>query len=119
MLEETDSLLLDQLGDHIAENGADGIEALVRRADIAQTDVVKEYLLDDENRDRLAQLGAGLHDAEAKRDDLSGEKEIDYVRGVVLHQGPDDTQRSETEVFERARLRGRVEKRVQKQGGMS
>lgn len=80
MLEETDSLLFDQLGDHIAENCADGIEALVGGADVAQTDIVKEYLLNNEDSNGLAQLGAGLHDAETKGNDLGGQEEINYIR---------------------------------------
>jgi hypothetical protein len=65
MFEQADGLLLYKLVDHVAENGADSVEALVRLADVCKTNVVQQDFLDDEDGDRLAELGASLHDAEA------------------------------------------------------
>ena len=41
--------------------------------------VVKEDLLDDEDGDSLAELRTGLHNAQAKWDDLGSQKEVDHV----------------------------------------
>ena len=91
MLQQTDSLLLDELVDHVAENGADSVEALVRLADVRQTNIVEQDLLDDKDRDGLAELGAGLHDTKTERDDLGCQKEVDDLGGVVLDKRADDT----------------------------
>jgi hypothetical protein len=63
MLEQADRLLLHQLGDHVAQNRAYGIEPLVGVADVGKTHVVEQDLLYDEDGDGLAELRAGLHDA--------------------------------------------------------
>ncbi len=54
MLEQPSRLLLDELGDHVAQDGAHGVEALVGGADVVQTVVVEQDLLDDEDGDGLA-----------------------------------------------------------------
>ena len=112
MLKEANCLLLNQLSDHIAEDCANGVEPLIGCANVRQANVIEKDLLDDENRNGFAQFRTGLHDAKAEGNDLRGEQEIDHVRGVILHQSPNDTQRGETKVFERAGLRGRVEEGV-------
>ena len=112
VLEEADRLVLDELGDHVAEHGADGEEALVRLADVGEADVVEQDLLHDEDGDRLAELGARLHDAQAQRDDLGREQEVDHLGRVVLDQRADDAQRRQAQVLERPRARRRVEERV-------
>ena len=83
MFEESNRLGLDELVDHIAENGTDGEEALVGVTDVGEPGLVKEYLLHDEDRDRLGKFRASLHDAETERDDL-GRKEEVYDRVVVI-----------------------------------
>lgn len=40
MFEKPNSLLLDELVHHIAEDGPDGIEALVCLADVLQTEII-------------------------------------------------------------------------------
>lgn len=119
MLEEPDCLLLHQLRDHIAENGAHSVEPLVRRADIRQANVVQQYFLHDEDRDSLAELGSRLHDAKAEGNNLRSEEEVDNIRRVILHQRTDDAQRGEAEVLEGTRLGCRVQKRVEKEGDVS
>lgn len=84
VLEQADSLGLNELGDHVAEDGADGIKALVSLTDVGQAHFVKENLLDDEDGDRFAELRAVLHDAETERDDFCGEEEGDDIRVVIL-----------------------------------
>lgn len=41
MLQEPSRLLLDQLPNHVAQDRADGVEPLVRRADVVETVVVE------------------------------------------------------------------------------
>ena len=83
MFEQPNRLRLDELVDHVAEDGADGEEALVSVANIGQPRFVEQDLLDDEDGDRLGELGTCLHDAEAERDDLGRKKEV-YDRVVVV-----------------------------------
>ena len=116
VLEKPDRLALDQLVDHVAKHSADRVEALVRLADVSQPHLVEQDLLDDEDGDRLAQLGPGLHDAKAKGDDLGREEEVDHVRVVILlDERTDHAERGEAEVLEWARLAGRVEERVEEE----
>lgn len=79
VLQKTDSLLLHQLGDHIAQNSTDCVESFVCRADICQANVVKQDFLNYENGDRLAQLGPGLHDPKAEWDDLGCQEEVNDI----------------------------------------
>lgn len=64
VLQQTDSLLLHKLIDHIAEHSADSIEALVCLADVGEADIIEQDLLDDEDGDRLAELGTSLHNTQ-------------------------------------------------------
>jgi hypothetical protein len=104
VLEQSDRLLLDQLSDHIAENGAHGIESLICRTNVRQANVIQKDLLYNKNGNGLAQFRAGLHDAETERNDLGGKEEVDDVRRVILNQGSDDTQRCEAKVLEWSRF---------------
>lgn len=63
MLQEAHGLLLDQLGNHVAEHRPNGIEALVGVTDVSEPSIIEQYLLYDEYCDSLAQLRPGLHDA--------------------------------------------------------
>lgn len=119
MLEQSDRLLLNQLSDHIAKDSAYSIESLICRTNVRQANVIEKDLLYNENGNGLAQFRTGLHDAETERNDLGGKEEVDDIRGVILHQGSNDTQRCETEVLERARFGGRVQKGIQEQGNVS
>lgn len=77
MLQEPDGLLIDQLGHHVAQHSSNRIESLVCLANVLQAHVVKQDFLDNENRNCLAELRAGLHDTKAKWNDLGGEEEVD------------------------------------------
>lgn len=117
MLEEADSLGLDEGGNHVGENGANGVEALVRLANVLEAKVVEENLLDNEDGDRLGELRASLHDAEAEGDDLGREEEVDDVRVVVLlDESANDTQRRQAEVLEWTSLARCVEEWVEEEG---
>jgi hypothetical protein len=65
VLKQADRLLLDKLIDHVAEDRADGVKALVCLADICETNVVQQDLLNDKDGDRLAKLRACLHNTKA------------------------------------------------------
>lgn len=65
VLEQTYCLLVDERLHHVAEDGADGVEALVRLTDVVESHVVEEDLLHDEDGDGFGKLAARLHDAEA------------------------------------------------------
>lgn len=56
MLQEPHGLLLNQLSDHIAENGPNCVESFVSMTDIPQSSIVEKYLLHDKYGDCLAQL---------------------------------------------------------------
>ena len=116
MLEQPRSLLLHQLGNHVAQDGADGVEALVGGADVVEAVVVEQDLLDDEDGDGFAELRPRLHDAEAEGDDLGGEEEVYDFGRVVLNQGPDHSERRQAEVLEGTRLRRRVEEWIEVEG---
>lgn len=119
VLEQPHSLLLNELRNHVAQDRAHGIESLISGADICETNVVEKDLLHYKDRHRLAQLGAGLHDAEAERDDFGSEKEIDHIGRIILDKRANHAQRSETQIFERAGLGRRVEERIEKKRNMS
>ena len=79
MLEKSGGLLLHKLRNHVAQDRADRVEPLICCANIVQPMVVKKDLLHNEYSYGLAELGAGLHDSEAERDDFGGEEEVDDI----------------------------------------
>jgi hypothetical protein len=91
MLQQTDSLLLDELVDHVAKDGADGVKAFVGLADVRQADIIQQDLLHDKDRDGLAEFGAGLHDTKTEWDDFGCQEEIDDLGGVILDKCTNDT----------------------------
>lgn len=119
MLEQADGLLFNQLGNHVTQDGTDSVESLISGTDIPKANIIKQDLLHDKDGHRLAQLGARLHDAKAKWDNLSGQQEIDDIRRVILDQSADNTERSETQVFEGSRFGSRVQEWVEEQRYMS
>jgi hypothetical protein len=94
-------------------------EAVVSLADVRQSAVVEQDLLENEVRNGLRQLRAALHDPQAQRDDLGGEQERDDFLLVGLHQCPDDAETRQTQVLKGARFRRRVQERVEKQRNVS
>jgi hypothetical protein len=56
MLEKADCLLFNKLVDHVAEDGANSVEALISLTDVCEPDIIEEYLLNDKNRNCLTQL---------------------------------------------------------------
>mmetsp|Transcript_3380 Transcript_3380/g.13041 ORF Transcript_3380/g.13041 Transcript_3380/m.13041 type:complete len:504 (+) Transcript_3380:120-1631(+) len=115
VLEEADRGLVDEGGDHVGEDGRDGVEALGGRADVVEPHVVEQDLLDDEGRDGLRQFRSSLHDAQTQRDDLGLQQKVDDVGVVHLDERADDAERRQAQVFEGTVLRDRVEERVQVQ----
>jgi hypothetical protein len=80
VLKKSCRLLLHKLRNHVAEDSSDSIETLVCSTNVVQPVVIKKDLLHDEDRNSLAKLGAGLHDAEAQWNNLGSEEEVDNVR---------------------------------------
>jgi hypothetical protein len=56
VLEEASSLRLNKLSNHIAQDGAYGVEALIGCADVVEAIVVQQNLLDDKYGHSLAKL---------------------------------------------------------------
>ncbi len=54
--------------------------------------IVEKNLLDNEYSYGLAELGTGLHDSKAERDDFGGEEEVDDIGGIVLDKSTDHTE---------------------------
>lgn len=84
MLEQSYSLSLDKTNDHIAQDRANGIEALIRCTDVPKTRIVEQDLLNDEDCDRLRQLATCLHDPQAEWYDLCCKQKGDRRRGVCV-----------------------------------
>lgn len=104
MLQEPDGLLVNELSDHITKNSANSVESLVGLADVLQSHVIEQDLLNDEDSNSLAEFRSSLHDTEAERDDLCGEEEVDDFCRVILDQSADDTKRRQAKVFKGSRL---------------
>jgi hypothetical protein len=116
MLEQAHGLALYNLRHHVAQHGADGIEAFVRLADVREAHVVEQNLLHDEDGHRLGELAARLHDAQTERDNLGAEQEGNDVGIVVLlDQRANDAQRRQAQILKRPRLGRRVEKGIEKE----
>lgn len=118
MLEQTSRLLLHQLGDHVAKHCTHSIETLVRGADVVETVVVQQDLLDDKDGNGLGQLGACLHNSQTEGDNFGSQEKVDDLGRVVLNQGADDSKTSKAKVLEWARLGRRVEEWVEIQRNM-
>ena len=56
------------------------VAPVVGLADVVQSSLVQEDLLEDEGGHGLAQLRARLHDAQTQRDDLRRQQEVDHLK---------------------------------------
>lgn len=79
MLQQSSSLLFNKLIYHITQDSSHSVKSLVRGADVVQSMIVKQDLLHDKNGNGLAEFRAGLHDPQAKGDNLCREEEVDHV----------------------------------------
>lgn len=79
MLQQSGGLLFHKLRHHVAQYSSHGIESLVCRADVVESMIIEQDLLDNKDSDGLAQLRSRLHDAQAQRDDFCGQKEVDHI----------------------------------------
>ena len=87
-------LLLNELRNHIAEYRANSVETLICSANVIQSMIIQEDLLDDKDGNGLAELRACLHNSKAEGNNLRCKEKIDNVRRIILHQRPDNTKRS-------------------------
>ena len=104
VLEQPDRLLLHKLSDHVAQDRSNGVEPLVGRTYVRETDIVQQDLLHDEDGHCLAQFRAGFHDPKTQRDYFRRKQKVDDIRGIILDQRSDDAQRRETKVLKRTGL---------------
>ena len=84
VFQQPDSLSLHQLVHHIAQHSPHGVEPFIRMADIRQTRLVQQDLLNDEDRNGFRKFRTSLHDPQAKWDYLRREQEVNHGRVVVL-----------------------------------
>lgn len=84
MLEQSHRLSLDKLVDHVTQDGSNGVEAFVGVADVREASLVEKDLLNDEDRNCLGEFRAGLHNAQAQRDDFGRKQEVDDSVVVIL-----------------------------------
>jgi hypothetical protein len=84
MFQQPHRLSFHQLVDHITQNGSDGIEPLIGMTDIRQSRFIEKDFLNDEDGNGFGEFGACFHDAEAERDDLGGEEEVNDGVIVIL-----------------------------------
>ena len=113
MFQEPNRLLIHQLCDHVREDSSYGIESLVCLADILKSHIVEQYLLNDEDSNRLAELRTCLHNTEAQGNDLGSE-----VGAVVLDKRANHPKRGKSKIFEGSRFGGRVEEGVKEEGNV-
>lgn len=84
MLEKPCCLLLYELGNHVAQDCAYSIEALISSAYVVQSMIIKKDLLDDENSNRFAKLRSCLHNAKAQWNDLCGQEKVNDIGRIVF-----------------------------------
>jgi hypothetical protein len=87
VFEEPNCLSCNKLLDHVAQYGSNGEEALVSMANVGETGLVEENLLNDEDGNGLGKFRASFHDAKAEGYDLRGQQEMDYGVVVILLWG--------------------------------
>ena len=119
MLQQSHSLLLHQLADHIAQDGADGVETLICLADVTQTNVVEQDLLDNKDGYCLAELRACLHDAKTEGDNLCCEEKVDDLGRVVFDERTNNAKGGKSEVFKRTGFGSRVKKGIEEKRNVS
>lgn len=97
VFEESGARLILNLRDHhVIEHRRYGIKPLGGLAQVIQSGVVEENLLNDECGDGLAELGTPFHDPKAQRYYLSLQQEADDFCVVYFHEGADNAQRCKT-----------------------
>jgi hypothetical protein len=103
------------LSNHVAEDRTNSIETLVCGTDVVKAVVVQKDLLNDEDGYGLAKFRTCLHDAQAERNNLRGQEEVDDFGRVILDERTDNTQARKPEVLERPRFGSGVKKGVEEQ----
>lgn len=94
-------------------------KAIVGLTNVREPAVVQEYLLENEGGDGLGQLRAAFHDSQAERNNLGSQQKSDDLLFVCFHECPDDSQASETEIFEGTSLRRCVQEWIQEEWSVS
>ena len=118
MFEKPLAGLLAQLDHHLAENHCNQRKPVVCLAHVVEPSVVQKDLLHDEGGDRLAELGAAVHDPQEKRDDRGCQEEVDHLPLVGLDQGADHPEGGEPQVLKGSGLTLRFEEGVEVEGDL-
>ena len=109
-------VVVDEFLEHAVEHGRDCEEALDGGADVAQSLLVAEDLLDDEGGHGLGERLSVLHDAQAQRHDFRLHQEGDRVGVAFLDQRSDHAQRGHSQILEDLAFGGGVEEGVEEEG---
>ena len=100
---------------HVVEDCGDGEESLGGLAQVIEPRVVQQYLLYDESRNGLTELGTTLHYAKAERYDLCLQQEADDFGVVNFDEGAYHAQRSQPQVLKTPSFADCVQERIQEQ----
>lgn len=100
MLQKPCGLLLHQLRNHVAKNSSNSVESFICGTNIVETMIVKQYLLNNKDCNRLAELRAGFHDPKAQWDNLGCQEEVDHIGGIVFNKSTNNTKRGQSKIFE-------------------
>jgi hypothetical protein len=77
MLQQSNSLGLNEANDHIAQDCSDSIKPLICGTNVAQPRVIQQDLLDNEDGNCLRQFTSGFHDSQTEWNYLCGQEESD------------------------------------------
>ena len=91
MLQEARRWLQQLIFHHVVKDSAHCKKTFRRHAQVRQSIIVHQDLLDDEGRHCLGQVGAALHYSEAKWDDFCLEQEGDDLWVVNLDESADNS----------------------------
>lgn len=90
-------------------------EALVSLAYVRQADLVEQNLLEHERGDGSAELRAGLHNAQQRRNDFRGQQVVHHGLVVGLGQRAEHAQAAQAQVLELFCFRRGLQERVEQQ----
>jgi hypothetical protein len=79
VLEQSCGLLLNQLGYHVAQDSSNSVESFISGANIVQSVIIEENLLDDKNSHGFTELRSSFHDAEAQGDNFCSQEEVNDI----------------------------------------
>ena len=109
-------IVVDEFLEYAVEHGRHCKKAFYGGADVAESLLVAQDLLDDEGSHCFRQRLPVLHDSQAQRHDLGLHQEGDRVGVALLHQCTYHPQGSHSQVLEDLAFGGGVEEGVEEEG---